>query len=308
MYDVITIGSSLIDSFIKSKNFDFSNSENNVQICFSYGSKIDVEEYLLRTGGGGSNTAVGFSRMGYRTGIITEIGRDTFAKIILDDLKKEYVSTNLVISEKQEKTGGSIILVGKDGGRTVMVHRGASAMLDPEDIPKETISRADWIHLSSISGRLNTLKYIFSVLKLANKKISWNPGKKELTLINENKLIFSDIPCELLFVNYEEWKLVEKYHQEIFANVKQIIVTNGKKGGKVYVEGQINTEFISGEVESLDDTGAGDAFAVGYVTAYLKKKNIEECCQWGKRNAVSVIQQVGAKPGLLTIDQIKVHN
>lgn len=308
MYDIITIGSSLIDSFIRSSLFTAKSENQNSEICLNYGEKNEIDEYIIKTGGGGSNTAVGFSRMGYRTGVITEIGSDEFSKIILDDFRKECVPTNLVISEKHEKTGGSIILLGADGGRTVMVHRGASSMLDPRDIPVEPISRTEWVHLSSISGQLETLKKIFSTLKKDNKSFSWNPGKKELKLIAEGKLSFKDIPCEILFLNKEEWESIKTKQKEAQLFIKQVIVTNGKKGGQVFVGDSLVTEFKSGDVKSVDDTGAGDSFVVGYVTAHLKGKILRECCEWGKRNAVSVIGYVGSKPGLLTINQIKVHN
>jgi sugar/nucleoside kinase (ribokinase family) len=308
MYDIITIGSSLTDSFIKSKEFDLHPNGISVQICLSYGSKIEVDEYLLRTGGGGGNTAVGFARMGFRTGVVTEIGKDILAKIILDDFKKEFVSTNLIISEKQENTGGSIILLGKDGGRTVMVHRGASSMLDPEDIPEEKISRAKWVHLSSIAGNIDTLQFIFKTLKKSETMFSWNPGKKELALISDGKINFEEVSCGVLFLNKEEWGLIKEQQETVLSSVKQIIITNGKKGGEVYVDGLINKKFVSSGASSVDDTGAGDAFAVGYLTAYLNDKSVSDCCEWGKRNAVSVIGKVGAKSGLLTIDKIEVHN
>lgn len=322
MYEVITIGSSLIDSFIKSDKFKLKsgasaqvenligqkNVDENSQICLAHGQKTEIDQFILRTGGGGSNTAVGFARMGFRTGIVTELGTDIFSKIILEEFKKEYVSTNLVVSEKNENTGGSIILLGTDGSRTVLVHRGASSLLDPQDIPVEKISRANWVHLSSIAGRFETLEKIFLILKKENKGFSWNPGKKELALIVAGKIKFSEITCELLFVNIEEWELIKYQQNDALNNVKQVIVTNGKKGGKVFVGELVVADFKSGESESVDDTGAGDSFVVGFVAAFLKGKIVSECCEWGKNNAVSVISYIGAKPGLLTLDQVKVHN
>ena len=137
---------------------------------------------------------------------------------------------------------------------------------------------------------------------------SWNPGKKELALIAEGKISFQEISCELLFLNKEEWELIKDKQEEALSNVKEVIVTNGKEGGKIYLDGVEACEFKTGETNSIDDTGAGDSFVVGYVTAHLKGKTTDECSEWGKMNAVSVIGHVGSKLGLLTMDQIKVHN
>jgi hypothetical protein len=58
-------------------------------------------------------------------------GRDDFAQIVTQDLERERVSTQLVITEKKEQTGASIILVGAQGSRTVLVHRGAASNSTP---------------------------------------------------------------------------------------------------------------------------------------------------------------------------------
>lgn len=308
MYEVITIGSSLVDSFIKSPSFQLVKNESGTLLCQLYGEKIEVDEYSIHSGGGANNTSVGFARMGFRTGIVTEIGKDVLSEILLENLRKEFVSTNLVIREKNEVTGGSIILLGEDGGRTVMVHRGASAMIDPSDIPNDHISRAKWVHLSSISGRYETLAHLFSLLKSSKTKYSWNPGKRELALLRSGQLSVSTLSAEILFVNREEWESIEMLQDEIVANVPNIVVTDGKQGGVVYRKGEIAQPFMAQSVSSVDDTGAGDAFAVGYVSAFLKNLDSDICCKWGIANAASVVQYIGAQQGLLTIDQIKSHN
>lgn len=316
MYDIISIGSSIVDSFITSKSFKIQKSNDGVLLCQTYGEKIDVDEYIVRTGGGGSNTAVGFARMGFRTGLVSELGKDVLSEMILKELREEFVDTKLTITEKNEKTGGSIILLGEDGGRTIMVHRGAAAQLDPKDIPKAQISRAKWIHLSSISGREETLKFIFEVIRNSQTiqdnqtKLSWNPGNKELKLINEGKIDISSLPVSILILNKHEWDSIKEKQPEILQAISHIVVTNGKYGGEVYIDGKAQIRFLSNQNSSkiTDETGAGDSFIVGYITAQIKNKSIIESCNWGKRNAESVIKQVGAKPGLLTITQIESHN
>ena len=165
MYDVITIGSAVVDIFIQSDEFELKPSKNGVLLSSTGGDKLLVDDFSLRTGGGAGNTAVGFSRLGFRTAIVTEVGVDTWSEIIEEEFHKEIVATNLISKERREKTGGSIILLAKDGVRTILVHRGASSMLDPQDIPKQSVMTADWIHLTNLSAKVDTLKTVFDQLQ-----------------------------------------------------------------------------------------------------------------------------------------------
>jgi ribokinase len=113
MPDVISIGSALIDIFIHSDQFTIHQDQQNVLLCQDFGEKIEVESLTVHTGGGGSNTAVGFARMGFSTAIIAETGRDAFAQIVSSELEREQVDTSLLVREHKEQTGGSVILVSQ---------------------------------------------------------------------------------------------------------------------------------------------------------------------------------------------------
>ena len=300
MYDIITIGSALVDIYIHSDHFvSGSEGDGKMSFCLS-GDKVRVDSFKVCSGGGGSNTAVGFSRLDFQTAIVSETGRDDFAHIVTNNLHQEKVSTNLIIEEKREQTGGSVILVGENGGRTVMVHRGASSQLDVFDISPFWISQTRWVHLSSIAGRKKTLEKIFSLInKNPEIGLSWNPGKAELVLLAEKKLKISSIPCQIFVLNKQEWSLIEVVQEEILQKFSQVVVTDGSRGGAVYIEGQKSFDFPSEKVKSVDDTGAGDAFTTGYVAACLVHRPPQEAVQWGIKNATSVVKYYGAKMGLL---------
>lgn len=305
MHDIITIGSALVDIFIKSHQFVLKPMGKGTLICQVYGEKIDVDGFKVVSGGGGSNTAVGFARAGFSVATVTETGKDAFAQVILNEFHTECVSTNYIAQEKREETGGSVILIGEDGGRTVMVHRGASSLLDPHDIPMRAVKLANWIHLSSISGRLSTIEKIVAGLEEGHTSCSWNPGAAELDLINAKKLKADTIPCQIMIVNLEEWKKIRMHQQAFKAVVPEIIVTDGQRGGKLYLKNVRRPHnYSSSGVRTVDATGAGDAFGVGYVSARLKGLAPLEALEWGIANAGSVVSQLGAKGGLLTAAEL----
>ncbi len=303
MYDVISIGSSLLDIFIKSNDLE-ADRDGERQIL-TYGDKLELSDFHIVTGGGASNTAVSFARLGFATAVISETGRDEFASLINADFQKEGVATNLLIQEKLEKTGGSVVLVAKDSERVAMVHRGAASMLDPFDLPAFWLSQSRWLHLSSIGGRKETLAKIFKVVSSNQEtKLSWNPGKKELELLLNEEFVIEQIPCEVFFVNQEEWDMIEPLHEEILLNFPQVVITKGKKGGEVHLFGKKKFEF-EGEASTLvDSTGAGDAFAAAYVAATLYGHDTPTAIAWGVKNAGNVVAYFGAKLGLLRKAQI----
>jgi sugar/nucleoside kinase (ribokinase family) len=300
MYDFITIGSSLIDTFVHSSEFSIHSEKEGVLLCQSYGDKIEVDSFAVKTGGGASNTAVGFARMGFRVGVVSELGKDVLSSIIENECHEEKVATNFLITERKEQTGGSVILIGEDGGRTVLVHRGASSHLDPQDIPDTALEHAEWIHLSSISGQLDTLRHIFSVVAAGKKRVSWNPGKVEIKLLVDGSIAIQKLRCEVLLVNRQEWATLETVQHPLEKTIPIIAVTDGKNGGRYFLAESGWHEYEPQVVESVDDTGAGDGFAVGFVTALFLGKEAEEAVRWGVFSAQSVVQQVGSKPGLLT--------
>jgi sugar/nucleoside kinase (ribokinase family) len=303
-HDVISIGSALVDIFIQSPDFQVHEIEGKSMLCTPYNAKSEVESFTAYVGGGGCNTAVGFTVAGFRAGLVSELGTDTWSNVIMEELKNKNVDTSLLISEKKEQTGGSVILLSPEGGRTVMVHRGASSLLDPQDIPDQAFAQTSWVHLSSISGRLETLQKLFSLFSQHKLRFSWNPGKSEITLLINGELSVSGLQCAVLFVNDEEWAQLTPVQEQLHRIANQIVITNGDKGGKVLSGGSVVHEYQASSTTVVNETGAGDSFAVGYVSGLLMGKDMEGAINCGKANAASVVQSMGATNGLLNRDQL----
>ncbi len=129
-FSVVTIGSATRDVLLRSRAIriisddQFSTGEAE---CFALGSKIEVDDIVFETGGGATNTAVGFSRLGFRVAFMGKIGHtDSRGQALLRELQHEHVTTDLVVKDRRHLTAYSAILLTPRGERTVLVYRGAA--------------------------------------------------------------------------------------------------------------------------------------------------------------------------------------
>jgi len=304
MHDIITIGSATVDIFMKSTQFHLQPTQEGLLLCQEYGGKMDIDQFRMSTGGAGTNTAVGFRRMGFKTAAVIEIGKDVLGQMIWDDLQREHVDTDFIVSEKNEETAVSVILISGDGGRSALTHRGAASQLEARDLPWDFLNKTRWIHLSNVGADTELLFTLFDYLRTSLVGLSWNPGHSELELLANGKIVVEQVVADVLLMNKEEWQILESVQKRILAHIPTVVVTNGKEGGQLFKHGDYIYDYKPMIVSVTQETGAGDAFAVGFVSAHLSHLDSATCCSWGVHNSSSVIQKMDAKQGLLTKDQM----
>jgi len=302
-YDVVTIGAAVLDIFMKSDKFKVVKSGDipgGIAMCEVYGGKIEVEEVLIVSGGGATNTAVSFAKKDLKTATIAEMGNDPQSLLIQKELEEAQVDTRFLVQEVDETTAVSVILIAEDGGRSIMVNRGASAMLTKCDLPIDDLETR-WLHISSLGGNMELLKTILNWAKSKKVRVSLNPGLKEIA--HKDKLLPLLSLVEILFLNKDESRALwgnEKVNKGAYVSV----ITDGERGGEM-IERDKRTRFEAIKVKKVvDTTGAGDAFVSGMVAGVLYGKNYEQALEWGIKNATSVLKYIGAKRGLLTLGQI----
>lgn len=312
-YDVITIGAAVLDIFMKSDKFKVISSKNvpgGIAMCEVYGGKMEVEEVVMVSGGGATNCAVSFAKKDLKTAVVAEMGNDPQSLFIHRDLEEAGVETRFLVQEQGETTAVSVVLIAQDGGRSIMVHRGAAAMLTKHDLPLSELETR-WIHITSLGGNMKLLKTILEWAKEKRVRVSLNPGMKEIE--QREKLVTLLGYVEILFVNRDEAKSlwgIDYTDEALWKSSQSLpgahmsVVTDGARGGKVSENGRVY--FFAGEKvkKVVDTTGAGDGFASGMVTGMLYGKNYEQAVKWGVKNATAILKHVGAKKGLLTLSQI----
>jgi len=301
MFDIICIGSATIDIFIDTKKSLFKKR-------IPFGSKILINQLKTYPGGGAINTSIGFARLGLKSACLSKIGQNS--DIILKTLKKEKVNTKFLIKDKQLTTDQSIILDATGKDRTILVYKNASKQLTLDNINLKKL-KTNWAYISSTIGQsLQTIKKIAHHLNKNNVKIVLNTS----SYLAKQKPIKLLHCADVLIVNAKEAELLidEKFtgQKEQFEKLTQlgpqtIVVTNGNK--KVYAQHNNKKYAIMPhqDIHIKETTGAGDAFAVGFLYGLIKTNKIKLALKLGRANAESVISHYGAQNNLLTKQKAK---
>jgi sugar/nucleoside kinase (ribokinase family) len=309
MYDMITIGDIKLDTFVvlNDASVQCQLKMPECQLCLAYGAKIVVPAVVSEIAGTAPNVARGLARMGRKTAVLSNMGKDGTRHEAFATLRREKVSTSLIRQVPNEASAYSVILNFK-GEKTALTSHIRRAYRLPRPMPKTR-----WLYVSEMGpGYENLYRQVVALEKNDGIKVALNPGTIQL---DERKPFLFDLlkyVCAL-FVNVEEaQKIVGETTTEIHRltaalynmGPEHVIVTDGKNGAYAF-EGKRLSHCPVFPGRLVEATGAGDAFSTGYVGALMEDRPHTEALLWGAVNASSVVGFVGPTKGLLSSAEIK---
>jgi len=304
MARIVTVGAGVQDVFL-SQSAALRPVCESPEHCFArleLGAKADVNQIHFSTGGGATNAAVTFARQGHEVCFMGVLGHDPAGQSVLDDLDKEGIDTRLVKFSDNYNTGYSVLLLAPNGERTILTYRGASTHYHSADFSLEGVE-ADWLYVSTLSGQMSILDKLFRQATERGIKICFNPGKKELAQKEKLRGLLQDVT--VLTLNKQEMQqLVPGDDLETLVRnglllAPVVIVTDGVNGSIASDGRTIVRAAMYDHRPSLDRTGAGDAFAAGFLSAWAEGKSLKDAVIFASANASSVVQHIGAKTGIL---------
>lgn len=308
---VLSVGAAVQDVFLQGKIFKpHRDDDGDLVEEFTLGSKNDIDGVIFSTGGGATNASVTFARQGLHAMYMGKVGDDVAGRAILDDLHKDGVDTSLVgLSNNGYGSGFSCVLLAPSGERTIMAYRGASAhysikLTDFQDVIPE------WIYLTSLDGNFEVLETVFTYAERNAIKIAFNPGKKELASKAQLKKLIPKLT--VLSMNKEEMQSIYKGEtledlvRAANEDVHYVVVTNGPRGAVAADRWHIVKAGMYEDVPVIDRTGAGDAFSSGFTAMIAAGESLEWAVTYASANSTSVVSKIGAKAGILHIDDV-VH-
>lgn len=279
-----------------------------------------VNESKSSPGGSAANTIYGLAKLGVSTGFIGVVGNDTEGKTLLQDFQTIGVDTSQIKIKLKAKTGSALCLSDRLGRRSLYVLPGANNLLTIDDLNLDYINQAKMLHISSFvdDRQFKVLLELMDRLDLS-VKLSFSPG--ELYAAKGLKALAPILArTSVLFANQREIQQLtaEDVTTGVGSCLKHgchiVVVTLGKGASyknvmaTCYIRDTENEYMVQpgnqNTISASDTTGAGDAFATGFLYSLLNGKDLEVCGHIGNIVARFSISQIGAREGLPTLTQL----
>jgi len=315
-HDFVAIGDIVIDAFIKLKDAHVNCKINSAdcEICMKFGDKIPFEFDRVIAGVGNSpNAVVSAARLGLRSAIIANVGRDDRGKECASALESNGVSTEYIVEQKNKKTNYHYVLwYGSE--RTILVKHEDFAYSLPKLAPPK------WIYLSSMG--VSSAGFHDEIADYLEKnpsvKLAFQPGTFQMELGTERlKRIYAE--TEVLAMNVEESQRILGAKEEdrdinslckrlLTLGPKMILLTDGPNGAYLFDQGKLYMMPLYPDPKPpYERTGAGDAFSSTFIAALALGKTPLEALAWAPINSMSVVQYIGAQEGLLTREKLEEY-
>lgn len=262
--------------------------------------ETEVSSLQFLPGGSAANVAVGLSRLGEEVFFLGAVGQRAYTTFLLDSL--ENVRRDYVQIVEDASSGMVMVLVDKQGLRTMYTYPGANVQYEVNRIPEDFSRELDILHLSS--PHLSIAEQLFAWKKRNPRlRISFDPSSL-LTKKGLESIKALLVQTDILFVNRSELqdlvgdREVEQALLELHGlGVQEIFVKLGKEGA-VYSSASERLFLPSLPVQAVDSTGSGDAFAVGVLYGFSRGWDKKKVLQGGITLGARVVEQLGARTGL----------
>ncbi len=305
---VATIGAATQDVFLLGNALKAKRDVRTHKFVeqFPLGAKLELDKIVFSTGGGATNAAVTFARHGFHTNLMGKVAADPAGEHVVKAMQADNVKTDFLACDLNGNTGYSTLLLAPRGERTVLVYRGVSKNLKPDDFNHFAKLNTDWLYITSLGGNFPLLESIIHYATTHDIKLAINPGSSELKQPERLRDLLHNI--SILSVNKEEAQqlfegsTVKKLAHEAAKWCAVALVTDGPKGSCAADGACVYQAGMYKDVSVLDRTGAGDAMTSGFVSKIIAGDSIEQALTFGSANSTSVVQKIGAKEGILPQD------
>ena len=287
--------------------------------------------FEVHVAGSEFNVLTALSKLGFKTGLITRLGRDEFGEMILRALRAEGIDTSHVKFMDNAPTG--IYFIQRHypipGKSTVYYYRHGSAAshIDEEDIERDYVERTKRVFLTGITPALSescyrAVKKLYMLARELHKDIFFDTNirlklwgdvdkarSKLIPLLEEVKVLFTN--KEDLRILYPGRSFDEVLSQLFQLGIEIIVVKSGEEGASVYTSGGSSFYEQAYKTPVIEDViGAGDAFDAVFIASLLKGLSLKDALKLANLAGMMVVTTRGdieAQPDWNVLEMLKKY-
>jgi sugar/nucleoside kinase (ribokinase family) len=242
-------------------------------------------------GGSGANTAAWLGSLGAPVRFAGRVG--------LADLRRhaaalERYGVDAHLSGDPRTQTGRIVVLTHD--RSMFTDRGANLALGSDDLGDELLDGITHIHVSGYALLQEpTRSAVLDLVRRAGLPWSVDPGSS--AFVRDTPFLEWTAGATICFPNEDEVLVLGDAVDAAVADVYEVLVLKrGSRGARVRRRGAEPVDVPAEPAAPVDPTGAGDAFAAGFLAAVLRGEDDAGCARAGVKAAAEAISRPGARP------------
>jgi len=312
-FDVVGIGNAIVDVLAKADD----STLQEMGLAKGAMTLIDAEtaeklygmmgDGLEVSGGSAANTIAGFASLGGKSAYVGKVKNDKLGQAFATDIQAGGVIFETPLADDGTSTARCLIFVTPDAERTMQTYLGACVELGPDDVDTDMIASAKVTYLEGYLWDPEQAKKAFvkaaEAAHAAGREVSLSLSDPFcVDRHRESFLELVDEHVDILFANEEEIKSLyevdtfDAAFQMLQGHCKVAAVTRGAKGSVVVAQNEVHIVDASPVEKVVDTTGAGDAYAAGFLYGYTQGMELVECARVGGLAAGEVIGHMGGRP------------
>jgi 2-dehydro-3-deoxygluconokinase len=279
--------------------------------------------FVKRAAGAELNVAIGLARLGLRVGWLSRVGRDAFGRFVLETLAAEGIDASAVTVDPAHRTGfylKSRTLDGSDPEIEYFRAGSAASFLSVADYPDAYFAGARHVHLSGVAPAISDSSHalalhIATAARARGQRISFDPNLRPRLWRSREEMI-SRVNALAALAHWvmpglEEGRVLTG--ESTAEAIAGFYLARGAEGvavklgaGGAYVRtADFRANVPAAPVGQVVDTvGAGDGFAVGFVSALLEGRDASFAAARGNLVGGMAIQAIGDSEGLPTRERL----
>ena len=311
-YDLLGIGNAIVDVVARADESFLSRHDMHKGAMALIDALAAEKLYAAMppgvesSGGSVANTCAVAASLGARVAYLGKVAKDQLGDVFRHDITAAGVHFPTAPANSGAPTARCLILVTPDGQRTMNTFLGACVSFGPDDVDTNLVAASAVTYLEGYLFDPPAAQAAFraaaAAAHAAGRQVALSLS--DAFCVDRHRAAFRELVArdvDILFAN--EAEICALYEENEFAAAADaarrdvaLAALTRSEAGSVILRGAETVEIAACPTEVVDTTGAGDAYAAGFLTALTQGCDLPTCGALASLAAAEAIAHIGGRP------------